>query len=144
MAEKSDSIVIPSLDKLDTNLIKCSVVTKQCCDYLNLCQRFKASLALPANFFAQPSELTCFCIGCCKVRGEELYKKRGDPPKEFAIPQGWVRFLMKASNKGSWHTAYHGSKLSCLRKILDHGQLLPLGKILELLNLVRDRKDLVP
>ena len=26
----------------------------------------------------------------------------------------------------SWHTAYHGTKSSSLRKILDHGELIPL------------------
>jgi neuralized-like protein 4 len=98
------------------------------CEYLNLCQRFKSTLALPDNFFAPAADVVCFCVGCCKVRGEEPYKKRGDPPREFSTPQGWVRFPLKVTSRPSWHVAYHGTRLAFLRKILDHGQLLPPGK----------------
>jgi neuralized-like protein 4 len=63
-----------------------------------------------------------------KHRGDELYKKKGDPPKDYAVPQGWVRFALRANHKPTWHVAYHGLKAAHLRRVLDRGQLLPKGK----------------
>lgn len=128
-SQKSESIMIPASEKVDTKKFNSALsLGKQSCEYLGLCQRFKATLALPSSFFAVPPEIVCFCVSCCKMRGEELYKKKGDPPRDFATPQGWVRFPLKVSSRPAWHVAYHGTKLAFLRKILDHGQLLPLGK----------------
>lgn len=39
--------------------------------------------------------VTCFCETCHKLRGEEPYFKKGDPPKEFAQPFGWCRFPLR-------------------------------------------------
>ena len=128
--QKQDPIVIPCTEKTDNK--KCnnsgSGLSKQSCEYFNLCQRFKASLVLPASFFSNPPDVVCYCGSCCKMRGEELYKKKGD--RDFATPQGWVKFSLKATSRPAWHVAYHGTKLTFLRKILDHGQLLPIGKCL--------------
>ena len=79
-----------------------------------------------------------------------MYVKKGDPVKDFATPVNWVRIPLKmgagsgmgdlststsALGAGSaaqttydtWHTAYHGSRPAFVRKILDHGELVPLG-----------------
>ena len=99
------------------------------CEYFKMCSRFKASLALPNHFFQQKSG-NCHCIQCTKLRGEELYVKKGDPPKDFALPLHWTRFPVKPTKAEptteTWHTTYHGTKPSSLRKILDHGELIPL------------------
>lgn len=39
--------------------------------------------------------VTCFCETCHKLRAEEPYFKKGDPPKEFAQPFGWCRFPLR-------------------------------------------------
>jgi hypothetical protein len=66
--QKSESIVIPISEKSDSKKCNTSgVLNKNCCEYLNLCQRFKASLVLPSNFFASPPEVLCYCVSCCKV-----------------------------------------------------------------------------
>ena len=73
ISEKSDSIVIPISEKSDSKKSNSSGnANKNCCEYLNLCQRFKASLVLPSNFFANPPEVLCYCVSCCKVRNFEL------------------------------------------------------------------------
>lgn len=127
--QKQEPVVIPCSEKADNK--KCnntgSGLNKHCCEYLNLCQRFKATLVLPSNFFSSPPDIACYCGSCCKMRGEEFYKKKGDPPRDFATPHGWVRFPLKVTSRPAWHVAYHGTKLASLRKILDHGQLLPTG-----------------
>lgn len=80
------------------------------------------------SFFLAPVDHTCFCVTCLKHRGDELYKKKGDPPKDYAVPQGWVRFALRANHKPNWHVAYHGLKAAHLRRVLDRGQLLPKGR----------------
>ena len=99
------------------------------CSYLKLCSRFKTSLSIPSHFLSglQPC---CFCMNCIKSRGEELYKKKGDPLKDYATPVNWVRFPVRQfkseQSTESWHTTYHGTKPSSFRKILDHGELVPI------------------
>ena len=69
-------------------------------------------------------------MNCIKSRGEELYKKKGDPLKDYATPVNWVRFPVRQfkseQSTESWHTTYHGTKPSSFRKILDHGELVPI------------------
>ncbi len=64
------------------------------CEYLSLCSRFRSSLALPASHFSPAKEdrPTCFCRSCHRLRGEAAYAKKGDPPREYALPIGWCRF----------------------------------------------------
>ena len=100
------------------------------CDYLKLCSRFKASLSVPSHFLSGYQQACCFCLNCIKGRGEDLYKKKGDPLKDFATPVNWVRFPVKhlksEQSTDTWHTTYHGTKPSSFRKILDHGELVPI------------------
>ena len=37
----------------------------------------------------------CYCETCHKVRGDEPYFKRGEPPKDCALPFGWCKFALK-------------------------------------------------
>lgn len=107
------------------------------CDYLKLCSRFEASLSIPTHFFGIGSSAAsiCYCLNCVKMRGDDLYVKKGNPPRDYATPVNWVRFPLRASSNvasraepstESWHTAFHGTKSSFIRKILDHGELVPL------------------
>eukprot|EP00095_Tigriopus_kingsejongensis_P009407 maker-scaffold143_size313727-snap-gene-1.19 protein:Tk09407 transcript:maker-scaffold143_size313727-snap-gene-1.19-mRNA-1 annotation:"neuralized-like protein 4-like" len=101
------------------------------CDYLNLCQRFKNSLALPSCYFT-PDYPVCFCPNCFKVRGETHYMKKGDPPRDFATPTGWCKFLVKLkSDAGAdkMHTAFYGAKAALVRRVLDNGELTPSGEL---------------
>ncbi|WAR14180.1 NEUL4-like protein [Mya arenaria] len=99
------------------------------CEYQNLCQRIKTQLSLPEGYFDTASHL-CYCEQCHKLRGDELYCRKGDPPKEYASQFGWSLFKLRLPGKASmlamsekWHVAYFGSKVESLRKILDTGDL---------------------
>nr|CAD7453424.1 unnamed protein product [Timema tahoe] len=121
------------------------------CDYLNTCTRFKNLLGIPGTvciaaeennsatfvvfllegFFLRDHSV-CYCEACHKLRGAQAYNHKGDPPVEYAVPCGWCRFTLRrqpgadvASDK--WHVAFYGTRLSDIRTILDHGQLLLPG-----------------
>lgn len=36
----------------------------------------------------------CFCDGCMADRGDDDVYTRGDPPKAYALPRGWFRFVL--------------------------------------------------
>lgn len=37
----------------------------------------------------------CYCDVCHKLRSDEMYHCKGDPPKEFALPSSWCKFSFK-------------------------------------------------
>ncbi|XP_076451881.1 neuralized-like protein 4 isoform X3 [Babylonia areolata] len=103
------------------------------CEYFNICGRLKASLGLPEGYF-DPQQMLCFCESCHKQRGDDLYHKRGEPPRDYALPYGWCRYVLRAPSKAQalnvaekWHTAYHGTRLDLVRRVLDRGDLLSPG-----------------
>ena len=49
---------------------------------------------IPDGYF-DSSLNTCYCETCHKLRAEEMYHWRGDPPKEYALPFSWCRFTFK-------------------------------------------------
>lgn len=105
------------------------------CEYRNACSRFKSILGLPEGFFLIDQSI-CYCETCHKIRGDEPYFKKGEPPKEYAMPFGWCRFALKSSPKvennnlrDKWHIAYHGTKVGAVRQILDYGRLIPPGEM---------------
>ena len=99
------------------------------CEYLKLCTKFKLSLGLP-NVFFEPVPPICFCETCHKLRGEESVQSHGNPRKKFALPIGWVKFLLRKPVKETteesslWHLAYHGTSPGWIRRMLDCGKLL--------------------
>uniref|UniRef100_A0A8C4Z814 Neuralized E3 ubiquitin protein ligase 4 n=1 Tax=Gadus morhua TaxID=8049 RepID=A0A8C4Z814_GADMO len=94
------------------------------CEYQALCARFKELLTLPDGYFSEDTKSNlCYCESCHKLRGDEAYYKRGEPPRDYALPFGWCRFVSNALKK--WHIAYHGTTVGALRRTLDHSQLLP-------------------
>ena len=117
-----------------------TVESREQCKYLLLCQKFMTSLALPSSYFG--TKAVCYCENCYQG---EAYLKKGDPPKDYAVPLGWVYFPIKQkplkklqaseeesnaskSTSDDWHKAYHGSKPGMVRKLLDNGELVPMGK----------------
>ncbi|CAD6237103.1 GSCOCG00002142001-RA-CDS, partial [Cotesia congregata] len=93
------------------------------CEYLKACKRLKKSLVLPDEFFSL-DEITCYCNLCYKVDSDGAICKKGDPPAEFAVPIGWVRFPLKQtinanqipqSTTDKWHVAYYGTRLDSIR-----------------------------
>ncbi|XP_072315152.1 neuralized-like protein 4 isoform X4 [Eucyclogobius newberryi] len=98
------------------------------CEYQVLCSRFKDLLTLPDGYFSEDVKYNlCYCESCHKLRGDEAYYKRGEPPRDYALPFGWCRFALriKANCEASkWHIAYHGTSVGALRRTLDHNQLL--------------------
>ncbi|OXA51475.1 Neuralized-like protein 4 [Folsomia candida] len=122
------------------------------CEYLDACLRFKRSLVIPDAFFVPTEPTVCFCEPCIKSRGEkELIGKQGDPPVEYTLPLGWVRFpiniiidnltsstscnqnasgAMTTSTSSlsnvltTWHVAYHGLEIFRVRDVMDCGQLI--------------------
>lgn len=94
------------------------------CEYQALCSRFKDLLTLPGEFFNPTFPATifvsdvksrndhvlclkdgyfnedakynlCYCESCHKLRGDEAYYKRGEPPRDYALPFGWCRFALR-------------------------------------------------
>ncbi|XP_038642637.1 neuralized-like protein 4 [Scyliorhinus canicula] len=102
------------------------------CEYQALCARFKELLPLPDGYFDEELKCNlCYCESCHKLRGDEAYYKRGDPPKDYALPFGWCRFALRLNPRcevanvyKKWHTAYHGTCVGSLRRALDHGELV--------------------
>ncbi|KAJ3585717.1 hypothetical protein NHX12_014436 [Muraenolepis orangiensis] len=81
------------------------------CEYQALCARFKELLTLPDGYFSEDTKHNlCYCESCHKLRGDEAYYKRGEPPRDYALPFGWCRFALS---------------VGALRRTLDHSQLLP-------------------
>ncbi|XP_013856266.1 neuralized-like protein 4 [Austrofundulus limnaeus] len=66
------------------------------CEYQALCSRFKDLLTLPDGYFNEDSKCNlCYCESCHKLRGDEAYYKRGEPPRDYALPFGWCRFALR-------------------------------------------------
>ncbi|XP_069501804.1 neuralized-like protein 4 isoform X1 [Ambystoma mexicanum] len=108
------------------------VHTVKTCEYHALCSRFRDLLMLPDGYFIEDPKLNlCYCESCHKLRGDEAYCKRGEPPRDYALPFGWCRFSLRLNPRlestnmcKKWHMAYHGANIGALRRILDHGELL--------------------
>ncbi|XP_073683977.1 neuralized-like protein 4 [Garra rufa] len=66
------------------------------CEYQALCSRFKELLTLPDGYFNEDAKYNlCYCESCHKLRGDEAYYKRGEPPRDYALPFGWCRFALR-------------------------------------------------
>ncbi|XP_039602936.1 neuralized-like protein 4 isoform X2 [Polypterus senegalus] len=102
------------------------------CEYQALCTRFKDLLTLPDGYFNEDAKLNlCYCESCHKLRGDEAYYKRGEPPRDYALPFGWCRFALRINPRSDmantfkkWHIAYHGCSVGTLRTTLDQGELV--------------------
>uniref|UniRef100_A0A8C8M120 Neuralized-like protein 4 n=1 Tax=Oncorhynchus tshawytscha TaxID=74940 RepID=A0A8C8M120_ONCTS len=67
------------------------------CEYQALCSRFKDLLTLPDGYFNEDAKYNlCYCESCHKLRGDESYYKRGEPPRDYALPFGWCRFALRS------------------------------------------------
>uniref|UniRef100_A0AAY5EGW9 Neuralized-like protein 4 n=1 Tax=Electrophorus electricus TaxID=8005 RepID=A0AAY5EGW9_ELEEL len=102
------------------------------CEYQALCSRFKDLLTLPDGYFNEDAKYNlCYCESCHKLRGDETYYKRGEPPRDYALPFGWCRFALRSARMSclfrKWHIAYHGTSVGALRRTLDQSQLMPGG-----------------
>ncbi|XP_036077915.1 neuralized-like protein 4 isoform X8 [Rousettus aegyptiacus] len=101
------------------------------CEYHALCSRFQELLLLPEDYFMPPPKRSlCYCESCRKLRGDEAHRRRGEPPREYALPFGWCRFNLRVNphlEAGTltkkWHMAYHGSNVAAVRRVLDRGEL---------------------
>ncbi|XP_076085064.1 neuralized-like protein 4 isoform X3 [Mytilus galloprovincialis] len=99
------------------------------CEYQNICSRIKILLGVPDGYFDSSMNI-CYCDVCHKLRSDEMYHCKGDPPKEFALPSSWCKFSFKLPNKAhtlnvqdKWHSAYYGTRMDLLRRIVDTGDL---------------------
>ncbi|KAM5214872.1 neuralized-like protein 4 isoform 3-T3 [Hipposideros larvatus] len=101
------------------------------CEYHALCSRFQELLLLPEDYFMPlPKRSLCYCESCRKLRGDEAHRRRGEPPREYALPFGWCRFNLRVNPRleagtltKKWHMAYHGSNIAAVRRVLDRGEL---------------------
>lgn len=71
------------------------------------CQRFRHRCKNVSNLFCFCRNLKdgyfnedakynlCYCESCYKLRGDEAYYKRGEPPRDYALPFGWCRFALR-------------------------------------------------
>lgn len=78
----------------------------------------------------------CYCKFCFIIRGDKEYYTRGDPQSTYALPIGWYRIGLKLPPRAKvekafdkWHRAFHGTRVSNILKILQHGDLLMPGDI---------------
>ncbi|GFU45780.1 neuralized-like protein 4 [Nephila pilipes] len=108
-----------------------SQLSTMSCDHQRICSIIKTSLGLLDIYFLADSVI-CFCDMCHKLRGEEPYFRKGDPPRDYAQPFGWCRFPLRSSSKAEksgitdkWHVAFYGTGFGSVRCILEHGKLLP-------------------
>uniref|UniRef100_A0A3B4B3P8 Neuralized-like protein 4 n=1 Tax=Periophthalmus magnuspinnatus TaxID=409849 RepID=A0A3B4B3P8_9GOBI len=47
------------------------------------------------GYFSEDAKYNlCYCESCHKLRGDEAYYKRGEPPRDYALPFGWCRFAL--------------------------------------------------
>ncbi|XP_076364931.1 neuralized-like protein 4 isoform X2 [Tachypleus tridentatus] len=126
--EKADKDTGIKEKKKKSQTLEKSVIKN--CEYQNTCSRFLATLGLPVGYFVSEHNV-CFCQACHKIRADEPYFKKGEPPREYALPFGWCRFALRLPNKvdpyniQDWHIAFHGTRLGVVRRILDRGELLP-------------------
>lgn len=101
------------------------------CDYRQLCDRFRASLAIPDEYFNTDCKLNvCYCQTCHEARGEKRYAVSGDPPCRYALPLGWCQFALRIPPRieayhvfDKWHVAFYGTLIGRLRRILDLGDI---------------------
>ncbi|XP_078676307.1 uncharacterized protein LOC144913436 [Branchiostoma floridae x Branchiostoma belcheri] len=108
------------------------------CDYWLACQRFKKTLGLEDTYFS-PDHDKCFCETCHRDRGAPDSKMWGNPATLYAVPVGWSRFGLnvnpafkdkKLNVFNHWHRAYHGTRPSAVKKILQtSSQLLMPGDV---------------
>ncbi|XP_029196603.2 neuralized-like protein 4 [Acropora millepora] len=101
------------------------------CDYRQLCDRFRASLAIPDEYFNGDCKLNvCYCQACHEARGEKRYAVSGDPPCRYALPIGWCQFALRMPPRvegyqvfEKWHVSFFGTLIGRLRRILDLGDI---------------------
>ena len=54
------------------------------------------SFCPPDGYFSEDTKSNlCYCESCHKLRGDEAYYKRGEPPRDYALPFGWCRFALR-------------------------------------------------
>ena len=143
----AESLTANQNSHLSTNarrVLPSASARQEACHYFKLCQKFKASLALPHQYLGDPKRSKCFCLGC--YTNPDHSEKKGDPPKEYALPRGWVYVPIRQKqpkksheedsnsaaaprSTANWHRAYHGTKPGMIRKLLDIGELVPMCKL---------------
>ena len=125
IATNSSPSLVGSLrvSSLPSSPIGTGVTNLRKCEYLNACVRLKKSLVLPDEFFSL-DEVICHCASCYKLEGDGAICNKGEPPAEFAIPVGWVRFPLRQSINANqipqsttdkWHVAFYGTRLDSIR-----------------------------
>ncbi|XP_078671254.1 uncharacterized protein LOC144911245 [Branchiostoma floridae x Branchiostoma belcheri] len=108
------------------------------CGYWLACQRFKNTLGIGDNYLS-PAHDKCFCQPCHRGRGDQESYSRGNPEKRYARPVGWSRFGLSVNPAFAdvqlrvftdWHRAYHGTRTSSVKQILQtSSQLLMPGDV---------------
>lgn len=119
----SSSFSSAPVPSLPSTPLAVQVTTAKKCEYLKACLRFKKSLVLPEEFFSV-DDTSCYCNSCFKAEGDGAVCRKGEPPSEFALPVGWVRFPLKQSINAiqipqntldKWHVAFYGTRLDAIR-----------------------------
>ncbi|VDI78869.1 neuralized-like protein 4 [Mytilus galloprovincialis] len=99
------------------------------CGTHNVTARFFKEQNLPSHFFNNKYDY-CFGYECHESRSDREHYTRGIPSNIYILPIGWRRFGLSISTPREkefqeWHVAYHGTKLSSVRSILESGLLIP-------------------
>lgn len=73
-----------------------------------VCVHIKSAVHCPAEdyFMPPPKRSLCYCESCRKLRGDEAHRRRGEPPREYALPFGWCRFNLRYVWVGFGHFSY--------------------------------------
>eukprot|EP01084_Bolivina_argentea_P304124 525163_1 len=104
-----------------------------CCQQKQIALEIRKKIfpTIPETFFEQDGD-RCFCIKCHKQRRDKIIYKRGQPPKKYALPVGWVRFGVKTNDAKcemnhvwtSWHAGFHGTNKETVAEIFKAGLVL--------------------
>ncbi len=104
------------------------------CKTLRDCREYVKSFRISAAMF-EPKFDVCFCNKCCEDRGDQNIYERGSPAKPYGIPKGWAKFgIVTHPGMASalqifekWHVAYHGTRATNVKPIVERLQLLKPG-----------------
>eukprot|EP00118_Oscarella_pearsei_P020689 m.225797 g.225797 ORF g.225797 m.225797 type:complete len:607 (+) comp40020_c0_seq7:87-1907(+) len=104
--------------------------TQYTCQYQVRCREVVEALKVPGRLLDAEWN-KCYCSEC--YNEEDVYL-RGNPPKRYGMPKGWVRFGIKVDSCldvtdifNSYHVAFHGTSWGAVKKILESRQLLLPG-----------------
>ena len=107
------------------------------CKHFDTCREFLRNKLQISDHMLDPDYDVCFCSDCIDGLGDLDVYDRGIPPKKYAIPTGWVKFGVQVHSGfekthdvfKNWHIAFHGTRCTNMKEIVEGMQLLKPGDV---------------